>query len=268
MDGGRPAEFLGPLHHVQPAVLCAGRRLAGADAGRCAAGVSVGVPLCRRLPVHPHEGAGESGPALGRGEDPCRAPRCGAAAGAEAQRRAAAEQAEHLQLPAQRTAGGLPPRAQRPDQRVGAWTGQGPCCAGEGVPRQALRQLPGEHQPRGGCRAGAGRGGPRPCGHRLYHQFPDAHRLSEGGGPAPQDPLPQLLPQRAPSAGAHLLPPHLRGDVSAGDAGGHRFPQRPGGLCGREPGVRRTGGHQRLCTGRAGCPAREPGGAAVGLPVG
>ena len=77
----------------------------------------------------------------------------------------------------------------------------------------------------------------------------------------------ELFPQCAPSAGAHLLPPHLRGDLSAGNAGGHRLPQRQGGLCGCKPGVWCACGHQCLCSGRACRPARQPGGAALGLPV-
>ena len=54
-----------------------------------------------------------------------------------------------------------------------------------------------------------GRGGPRQRGRGVHHQHPDAARLPQGGGPAPQDPVSELLPECAPSAGAHLLPPHL-----------------------------------------------------------
>ena len=42
-----------------------GGRFAGADAGRCSAGVSVGVPLCRRLPVHPQRRCGRIWPGSG-----------------------------------------------------------------------------------------------------------------------------------------------------------------------------------------------------------
>ena len=79
----------------------------------------------------------------------------------------------------------------------------------KGIPGPARNHQPGKCLPRGGRGADHGRGGPRQRGCGVHHQYPDAARLPQGSGPAPQDPVPELLPERAPSAGAYLLPPHL-----------------------------------------------------------
>ena len=127
--------------------------------------------------------------------------------------------------------------------------------------------LPGECEPGGGRGADIGGGSPQQCGRGVRHQRADVQRLPEGGGAAPQDPHPELLAERAAPAGAHLLPPHLRGDLSAGDAGRYHDQDRAHRLCGGKPRVRRARCDQRLC---AGAEERAPGRpylAALGLPA-